>query len=128
MERGKARGFWLDQLSRVREIVTDADPLQGSWAARKPAGLKGYNVTLKTVAICDILGRFGRGGPRWVRMFVFGFPIVGNIAQSGVYSSDPSVPVEPEPGDIRTGNNERFMLRARAALGSSRPEVVGRGP
>ena len=90
-------------------------PLQTSRAACKPAGLKDYHLARTAVALIDLQGRLGLGCSRWIRQFVFGFPLVGGIYQCWVHPRYPSAPMAGDPPDIWAGNTDRFILRGRSS-------------
>ena len=53
------------------------------------------------------------GGSAWVSQFTFGFPLVGDLSQEGVYPMGPSLAPAPPLGGIWTSSKQRFQTRPR---------------
>ena len=107
--------FWKEQLEMVRQIVSGASDLQKSWENDSPKSWGNYKVSIRTVALIDLLRKYDLGGERWARQFIYGFPIIGNIEQTGVYPREPKVTHPPDINQIWEHNMTRFQLRARAS-------------
>ena len=70
---------------------------------------------MKSVAIVALLGNFDLGGSAWMAQFTFGFPLVGNLSQEGVYPRDPSLIPAPPIEGIWTSSRQRFSTRSKAS-------------
>ena len=107
--------FWHDQILRVERIAQQAEHTQKQWDLLTPKELRNSRSPIKTVAILDLMNQYGLGGKRWMSQFTFGFPIRGDIEQTGVFPRDKSVLGAPPIGPIWNENEARFRLRARAS-------------
>ena len=107
--------FWTNQLATVREVVQEAESTQKQWDDQMPNKGQRRPPTLKTVALLHLMKNFGLGGDRWLQQFVFGFPIIGEMDQTGVYPRDDSKRPPPPLEGIWKDNQKRFMTRARAS-------------
>ena len=108
-----AQSFWQGQLSRVKQIVTEAGGTQELWEAAIPTIGNARPPSLRTVALLHLMKSFDLGGDKWIKQFVFGFPIVGEIEQTGVSPMDDSQRPPPEVTGIWNGNSQRFQTRAK---------------
>ena len=115
VSKEEAVEFWTSQLARVREIVKMAELTQAQWEELIPGGPDKYIPSLRTVALLHLMRNFDLGGDHWVRQFVFGFPIVGEVEQTGVFPRDTKLTPPPVLTNIWTGNSARFQTRARAS-------------
>ena len=109
------RAWWKLQLEKVRGVVRDASDLQAIWNNATPSSIKPATGKLQTVAIAFLLGNFDLGGEKWIKQFTYGFPIIGNLSQEGVYPRDPSCSPPQPIRDIWTGAEERFTTRSQAS-------------
>ena len=110
----EATEFWTAQLSKVRGIVAAA-ATQMKWEAASPCAATRRPRSVRAVALLHLMKCFGLGGDRWMRQFVFGFPIIGEIEQTGVFPRDAAKRPPPPIGEIWSGNSTRFQTRARAS-------------
>ena len=115
VDANEVTDFWLEQLAVVRGIVRDAAPIQKQWEDAIPSAGTAKPPTLRTVALLHLMKTFGLGGDRWIRQFIFGFPIVGEIEQTGVFPRDDAKHPPPDLNGIWEGNMTRFTTRARAS-------------
>ena len=79
-----AEDFRVSQLARVRQIVTDAEPLRKIWDLHRPTELRSNPCSLRTLALVRLMRNFDMGGGRWFRQFIHGFEITGAFEQKGV--------------------------------------------
>ena len=109
------RAWWKLQLARVKGVVNCAADLQEIWNNSTPDYIKTSTGKLQTVALAFLLRTFDLGGGNWIKQFTFGFPIIGDLSQEGVYPRDtsckPALPIQ----DIWLGSQERFALRAKSS-------------
>ena len=114
-ETNDVADFWTKQLMTVRQVVDDAKMTQRQWEDLIPNKEHRKPPSLRTVALLHLMKNFDLGGGRWVRQFVFGFPIIWELEQTGVYPRDDSKK-QPGPIDgIWKDNLKRFQTRARAS-------------
>ena len=114
-ETNDVADFWTKQLMMVRKVVDDAKTIQQQWEDQIPNKEDRRPPSLRTVALLHLMKNFDLGGDRWIRQFVFGFPIIGELEQTGVYPRDDSKK-GPDPIDgIWKDNLKRFQTRARAS-------------
>ena len=126
--------FWSRQLQKVEQIVHEEKQTQEQWGPSTPNDLKGNLPSLRTVALLDIMTKFGLGGERWMRQFIFGSPIVGELEQTGAFPREASERPPHPINEIWTGNAACYKLRARASgalnattLRADSPDQVKKG-
>lgn len=105
--------FWREQLDRVQNLVGRAEPLQKEWYSHTPNAIRPATGKFRFLAFMMLMGQYGLGGKAWLRQFVWGFPITGDLSQAGVYPRDPSV--TPAPDTTALWGDTSTRLRARAA-------------
>lgn len=71
--------------------------------------------SLRAVALLQLTKEFNSAGDRRIRKFVFGYPIIGEINQTGVSPRDVAKRPPPPIDDIWRNNIDRFKTRARAS-------------
>ena len=70
-----------------------------------------YIPPLRTAALLRLTRNYGLGGGRWIRQFVYGFPIIGEIEQTGVFPRDAKPAPPPDIEGIWPGNSARPQTR-----------------
>ena len=81
--------FWEGQLKRVKLVVDQAADLQQKWYQKVDPRTQSATGKFNFVATMSLMGQYNLGGKSWLRQFVWGFPIAGDLIQSGVYSMGP---------------------------------------
>ena len=109
------RAFWDLQLKRVNHWVRLTDGIQQIWDATTSPSIKSATGKLKSVAISALLDNFDLGGSAWMSQFTFGFPLVGDLSQEGVFPRDPSLSPAPPIDGIWTSSKQRFLTRSKAS-------------
>ena len=109
------RTFWNHQLKRVAHWVDLTNGIQRIWDCSTSPSIRSATGKLKSVAISALLDNFDLGGSAWMSQFTFGFPLVGDLSQEGVYPRDPSLAPAPPLDGIWTSSKQRFLTRSRAS-------------
>ena len=109
------RSFWKHQLKRVDHWVKLTNGIQRLWDCAAPPSIRSATGKMKSVAIAALLGNFDLGGSAWMTQFTFGFPLVGNLSQEGVYPRDPSLVPAPPIEGIWASSKQRYTTRSRAS-------------
>ena len=107
--------FWADQLKRVRLLVDQAADLQQKWYQKVDPRIHSATGKFNFIAMMSLMDQYNLGGKSWLQQFVWGFPITGDLSQSGVYPTDPKVTPAPDPSGIWTDTTTRYQSRAKAS-------------
>ena len=87
--------FWNFQLKRVANYVDLTSGIQKIWDNAAPPEIRDASGKMKSIAISALLGNYDIGGASWMAQFTFGFPLVGNLSQEGIYPRDTSLTSAP---------------------------------
>ena len=104
--------FWREQLDRVQVLVDKAEEQQAFWYSQTPVTISHATGKFKFLAFTTLMDQYGLGGRNWMRQFVWGFPITGDLSQSGVYPKDPQAVPAPDTATIWADAESRFRSRA----------------
>ena len=105
--------FWQDQLQRVKLVVEQASDLQNEWYSKVDQRIHTATGKVNFIAMMSLMDQFGMGGKNWLQQFVWGFPIVGDLSQSGVFPTDPNAVPAPDPSGLWAETTDRFKTRAK---------------
>ena len=78
------RKFRAQQAAWLASLSTSANPTQAEWGGLIPPEISYSANGIRTATLATLLSDQGMGGQKWASQFIFGFPIVGRLAQSGV--------------------------------------------
>ena len=109
------RHWWNLQGERVESLVDELQETQLVWDARTPDCIAAATGKLKTVSLLALSLNFNLGGRDWAEQFTYGFPLVGDLSQDGVYPRDTSLKPSPDPVHIWERSQERLSLRAKTS-------------
>ena len=109
------RAFWKHQIKRVNRWVRQTEGIQRIWDCAAPSSISSATGKMKSVAISALMGNFDMGGSAWMSQFAFGFPLVCNLSQEGVYPRDPSLNPAPPIDGIWAASKQRYMTRSKAS-------------
>ena len=107
--------FWKDQLARVKQVVEQAKDIQAKWYQQVDPSIISATGKCNFIAMMSLMGQFNLGGKAWLQQFVWGFPIVGDLIQAGVYPTDPETKPAPGPASIWNEAETRYQTRARGS-------------
>ena len=108
--------FWTDQLARVRLVVEQASDLQREWYQKVDPRIHCAAGKFNFIAMMSLMDQFNMGGKAWLRQFVWGFPITGDLSQAGVYPTDPMVQPAPDLSKLWDETAIRYQTRAKGSV------------
>ena len=116
-QRGNAgiKGFWLKQLSRIQQRAHELMPTLYQLGASADPSREPSRARLHVPLRKELLAENGMGGSEWRGKFVAGFPILGEIAEPGVFhpsKQPPSYVSQEEPFNKAA---ERFLSGNRTS-------------
>ena len=100
---------------KVKEIVKQSATLQEKLYQRTDPRITTATGKVNFIAMMSTMGQFDLGGARWPHQFVRGFPIIGDLSQSGIYPTDPKSQHAPDHSSLWTEIASRFRTRAGAS-------------
>ena len=103
---------WGKQINDLRSLVDDCENIQRIWDAMAPSSIKEATGNMKTVTLAHLAQSLGLGGGNWIRQFTYGFPLVGDLSQSGVYPRKEDLKPAPSIAGIWDNASNRFQERA----------------
>ena len=106
---------WDRQLEAIQTLTSECEGIQRIWDVMTPESIKPATGKLKTVALAHLADSLGLGGGKWIRQFTYGFPIVGNLSQCGVYPRDDSLLPAPSTTGLWDNAQKRFLERSAHA-------------
>ena len=109
------RFFWLKQLPRIQQRAHELMPTLHQLRAsvelsREPSRARPHVPLLK-----ELLAENGTGGSEWCDTFVTGFPILGVLGDSGVYSASNQPPPYISREELFDKATERFLSSKRTS-------------
>ena len=111
---GQLRSFWAAQAARLASLAKRAEPTQAAWDALIPPTISYAAKGVRPAVLAPLLLSQGMGGANWLAQFVFGFPIVGELAQEGVFpQTTKKLPPPITPDSLFTDATSRFIERSR---------------
>ena len=109
------RSFWNVQLEALSSLVESVSPIQAAWDSMIPAKIRSAAGFLKTTALSALMRQFSIGGQNWIPQFIYGFDIIGNFSQRGVFPCAKKIPQPADPDTIWSDVEERFCSRAKSS-------------
>ena len=105
------KDFWGNQISRLEEIEYRCRKATEKWRESLSADQIKVQGEINLPLLAIMLEKLGMGGQKWVRQFQNGFPIVGNLEESGVYpvQTCPDPDISPD----RLFDSAKWRLKAR---------------
>ena len=105
--------FWDKQIFLLEKLVLASTETEARWAAQIPPAIRPAAGKAKVTALLSLMKQASLGGQRWMNQFVFGFPLVGEISQLGVYPPSRKE-VSPPIGrsELLQGTEEIFSSRS----------------
>ena len=119
--------FWKDQLNRAKLVVGQAYDLQQKRYQKVGPRIQSATGKFNFIAMMSLMGQVHTGGKSWAQQFVWGFPITGDLSQTGVYPTDPKVTSAPDFSTIWQESEFRYQTRAKAS-GWPNAATYGRRP
>ena len=106
--------FWDEQLSAVDKLILDSEETEAAWNSLIPSEIIPSTGKVKLAALMSLSLQCGAGGSVWLQQFLFGFPLVGRLAQPRCYPTKQSeARKKPEPiPKLFNSNKARFTDRA----------------
>ena len=117
------RSFWNDQIEALSSLVEISAPppppptpaIQAARSSLIPANIRSAAGFLKTTALSALMRQFPIGGQNWIPQFIYGFDIIGEFPQKGVFPSSKKIPTPADPDTIWSDVEERFCSRAKSS-------------
>ena len=106
---------WAGQLSDLQTLTNECEWIHRIWDAMAPESIRPATGNLKTVTLAHLAGSLNLGGGKWIRQFTYGFPLIWNLSQSGVYPRDDSLTPAPSVAGIWENAPSRSPERAKQA-------------
>ena len=103
---------WDAQLEDLHTMVRKCEGIQRIWDAMAPPAIKPATGNLKSAALTRLAESLELGDGKWLRQFAYGFPLVGDLSQCGVYPRDDSLSPAPSTSGIWENASKRFQERA----------------
>ena len=93
--------FWDFQLKRVANYVDMTSAIQKIRGNAATPEIRTATGKMKSIATSALLDNYDLGGASWMARFTFGFPLVGNLSQDGIYPMGTSLTcAPPHRGDL----------------------------
>ena len=108
-------------MGEVMALAEFAEPISKSWYRATPSAIASATGGVHIALLAALTRNYDMGGKDWVSQFIFGFPLVGSLSQSGVW----------EVQKIASRHIKyRFVIpRSRTTFpGESRPPGYNSGP
>ena len=102
-------------MDRLGKLVREAEPYQSERYSQTPGNIAEATGKFKFVSFVIIMGQFNLGGKRWLRKFVRGSPITGELSQSVVRPTDKSVDPAPDLAAIWEDSATRYKSREQGS-------------
>ena len=112
---GLILNFWDSQLTALDNLISDSPETEKAWTSLIPPETAPAAGRVRLAALMSLAIQGQVGGTIWLQQFLFGFPLVGRLAQPRCYPfklKDSLNKAEPL-SKIRNTNNSRFSDRAR---------------
>ena len=94
--------FWNSHLRALADPVDSASPIDDRWGKLNPSFLPPASGEIKLASLMSLALQCNLGGSIWLHQFVFGFDLIGNLAQRLGYpcgpkatSKKPFLPAKP---------------------------------
>ena len=106
--------FWDKRIFLLEKLVLASTETEARWAAQIPPAIRPADGEIKVTAMLPLMKQANMGGQRWMKQFISGFPLVGELIQLGVYPPSRKE-VSPPIGrsELLRGTEELFSSRAR---------------
>ena len=107
--------FWEDQLTALDKLVSDSAETEKAWATLIPSQTAPATGKIHLPALMSLAIQCGTGGTSWLQQFLFGFPIVGRLAQPRCYplKLKESLKKPEPPSKLLNSTSCRFTERAK---------------
>ena len=106
--------FWDDQLDRLDDLVRDSSQTHHDWLTCIPPQTRPAAGKIQLPALMALASQCGIGGSIWLQQFLFGFPLVGRLAQPRCFPPHPrelAKKTDPVSKALRS-SSDRFEERA----------------
>ena len=106
--------FWDAQLSALDKLVLDPEEIEAARNSKIPTEIAPSSGKVKLAALMSLALQCGVGGSVWLQQFLFGFPLVGRLAQPQCFPvKQKEACKKPEPiSKLFNSNRTRFADRA----------------
>ena len=105
--------FWKTRWSDIQELAKFLNPISTEWYSNTPHEIASATGTIHIALLDALMDNYGMGGREWLSQFIFGFPFIGFLSQSGVFSpSEKELESPPKPDLIFEEAENRFRSRA----------------
>ena len=104
----KIHPFWNSQLTKVADYANYTMGIQKIWGNAAPPEIRSDTRRMQSISISALLDNYGPGGSNWMAQFAYGFPVVGDISQDGVYPRDTFL--NPDPPSRGSGVTPKVAL------------------
>ena len=117
--------FWGTQIVRLEELVLSSAQIEATWAAQIPTEILPAAGKIRAIPFLSLMGQANLGGRRWVKQFISGIALVGELSQRHKYPASrkeviPLTAVWPIRRQLRAFSLAGSKIRRRkriAALG-----------
>ena len=114
---GQIRSFRARQPAKLASLSQMAAPAQAARGALIPPDTSYHAGRIRPAVLEPLLSAQGMGGSRWLRQFVFGFPIIGQLDQEGVFpQSTKELPTPITTESLFNGAASRFADRTSRSV------------
>ena len=105
--------FWGMQILLLEKLVLASTETESRWSAQIPPAIRPAAGKVKVKAMLSLMKQANLGGQRWVKQFIFGFPLVGELSQRDVYPPSRKEVLTPIGlPELLQGAEELFSSRA----------------